>query len=265
MSYYITKKVHPWLYTIYDPIGVYSYLIAGKNSALIYDTCHGIAPLHEAIANVCSLPYEVVLSHGHWDHTGGAYQFNEVWLHPGDNELCLRHFSKSTRSSIVDFYGKQIKEEFAYDFDDAKYINNTKEAKLKPLSHGQIFDLGGITVEIVPMEGHTAGSVGVLIKEHKLLLNGDAANGHCWMFLEDSLHMSVYINMLKQVSKLDFNNFIMSHSETIYPKSEFEKYIAVAENIDINKSEPYSYKFDQLGGYFYEENGVGIVFDPKRA
>ena len=263
MSYYTTKKIQPWLYTIYDPLGVYCYLIVGQNRALLYDTGHGIAPLDYAISKVCDLPYDVVLSHGHWDHTGGAYQFGDVWLNPGDNELCLRHFTEATRASIAHMYEEQIRKS-GIDFDGEKYIHNSNVVNLKPLEHGQIFDLGGVTVEIVPMEGHTAGSVGVLICEHKLLLTGDAANGHCWMFLEDSLHMSVYIAMLKRLKKLDFDTFIMSHSERTYPKADIGKYIKVAENIDFDKSTPYDYKFDTLGGYLYEEGGVGIVFDPKR-
>jgi len=264
MGYYTTKKIQPWLYTIYDPLGVYCYLIVGKNRALLYDTGHGIAPLDMAVAQICDLPYDVVLSHGHWDHTGGAYQFGEVWLHPGDDELCLRHFSETTRCIIADMYDEQIGGNMALDFDREQYIHHTNDVKLKPLKHGQIFDLGGVSVEIVPMEGHTAGSVGALIREHNLLLTGDATNGHCWMFLEDSLHMSVYIEMLKRLNKLNFDTFIMSHSELVYPKSDIEKYIKVAENIDLDKSTPYDYKFDVLGGYLYEEGDVGIVFDPRR-
>jgi len=264
MSYYTTKKIQPWLYTIYDPLGVYCYLIVGKSRALLYDTGHGVAPLDEAVSKICDLPYDVVLSHGHWDHTGGAYQFGEVWLHPGDNELCLRHFTETARCLIADMYKEQIGKDIVFDFDRKEYIHCNNDVRLLPLEHDQIFDLGGVTVEIVPMEGHTAGSVGVLIREHKLLLTGDAANSHCWMFLEDCLHMSAYITMLKRLKNLDFDTFLMSHSEITYPKSDIEKYIRVAENIDFDKSTPYDYKFDILGGYLYEEDDVSIVFDPKR-
>jgi len=264
MNYYKIEKIQPWLYTIYDPLGVYCYLIVGENKALLYDTCHGIAPLGDAISQICNLPVDVVLSHGHWDHTGGAYRFEEVWLHPGDNELCLRHFNEDTRRSIADMYIEQLGEKNPYKFDREKYISISRNPKLKPLEHGQVFDLGGVTVEVVPMEGHTAGSVGVLVREHKLLLVGDATNGSCWMFLEDCLHMDIYIAMLKRNLDLDFNAFYMSHSELLYPKSDFIKYINVAENIDFSKSTPYGYKFEQLGGYSYEQDGVSIVFDPNR-
>ena len=227
MSYYKVNKLHPWLYSIYDPKNVFCYLIAGQKSALLFDTGYGNAPLDDAICQVCSLPYEVVLSHGHWDHVDGAYQFEEKWIHPADVELA----------------GPNL-------------------GKLKMLEHGQIFDLGGLTVEVIPMEGHTAGSIGLLIHEHRLLLDADAANYHMWMFLNECLDVSVYINMLKRVRELDFDTFIVGHSDLERPKSDFDKYLTVAENFDYDKSTPYD-AMPGIPGRMYEEGDVSIILKPK--
>jgi len=228
MNHYKLTKLHPWLYSIYDPKNVFCYLIVGEKRALLFDTCYGDAPLCDAISQVCDLPYEVVLSHGHWDHVDGAYQFDEKWIHPADVELA----------------GKNV-------------------GKLKMLEYGQVFDLGGLTVEVVPMEGHTAGSVGLLIREHRLLLDADAANYHMWMFLNECLHVDVYINMLKRVRELDFDTFIVGHSDLQRPKSDFDKYLAVAMNFDYGKSTPYP-AFPELGGRMYEEGDVSIILKPER-
>ena len=228
MSHYKINKLHPWLYSIYDPKNVFCYLIVGQKSALLFDTCYGDAPLDDAIRQVCSLPYEVVLSHGHWDHVDGAYQFEEKWIHPAD----------------VDLAGPNV-------------------GKLKMLEHGQLFDLGGLTVEVVPMEGHTAGSVGLLIREHRLLLDADAANYHMWMFLNECLDVGVYINMLKRVRERDFDTFIVGHSDLERPKSDFDKYIAVAENFDYGKTTSYP-SFPELGGRMYEEGDVSIILKPEK-
>jgi len=280
MSYYTVKQIYPWLYSIYDPQDVFCYLILGEKSALLYDTTYGIAPLDEAVRQVCALPYEVVLSHGHIDHVNGAFQFEETWIHPGDYELCLRHTSKTARRKIVEKLGEThnvsdpnpLKEPLPLDmvnannnpagFDGDKFIAQGA-GNLKMLQEGQIFDLGGLTVEVVPMEGHTAGSIGLLIREHKVLLDSDAANYHIWMFLEESLDMSVYIAMLKRVKALDFDTFFVGHSDVERPKSDFDKYIAVAENIDVSKSVPYG-AMVELGGLMYEEGDVAVIFNPER-
>ncbi|MCL1786657.1 MAG: MBL fold metallo-hydrolase [Defluviitaleaceae bacterium] len=280
MSYYSVKKIYPWLYSIYDPQDVFCYLIVGEKSALLYDTAYGIAPLDEAVRQVCGRPYEVVLSHGHIDHVNGAFQFKEKWISPRDHELCLRHTSKTARRKIVEKLGEThnvadanpLKEPLPLEmvnpdnnpagFNGDDFITQGA-GRLKMLQDGQIFDLGGLTVEVIPMEGHTAGSIGLLVREHKVLLDSDAANYHMWMFLNESLDMDTYIAMLKRVKQLDFDTFFVGHSDTERPKSDFDKYIAIAENIDVAKSKPYS-AMTELGGRIYEADGVGIVFNPQR-
>lgn len=255
MSYYTVNKIYPWLYSIFDPRQVFCYLIVGEKSALLYDTAYGVGCLDEAIRAVCDLPYEVVLSHGHIDHVNGASQFDEVWIHPGDVELCLRHSSEEFRRNIAENCNVP-------GFDEEKYIS-AGVGNLKTLAEGKIFDLGGLTVEVISMEGHTLGSIGLLIHEHKILLDSDAANYHIWMFLEESLDMNVYIAMLKRMKELDFDTFFVGHSDQERPKSDFDKYIAVAENIDVEKSVPYE-AMPELGGYLYTEGDVSVVFNPKK-
>ena len=263
-KYYHIEQISPSFYTIYDPLGVYSYLIVGTQKALLFDTGHGIAPLHDVITSVCSLPYDVVLSHGHWDHCAGAYQFDKVWLHPADKDLCLRQFHKETRNKIASMYHEEISKN-APDFDLEAYLNidALKQPTLLALEHGQVFELGDISVEIIAMDGHTAGSIGILIREMKHLLTGDAANKHTWMFLEDSLPVHIYIDMLKRVSNLDFETMQMSHDKAIFPKSDIGKYLQVAQHIDMEKASPYDYNYETLGGYLFEEDGFGIVFNPN--
>jgi len=278
--YYTVKKIYPWLYSIYDPQWVFCYLIVGEKHALLYDTAYGIAPLDEAVRSVTDLPYEVVLSHGHIDHVNGAYQFDKVWIHPGDYELCLRHASKTARRKIVEKMEAAhnvsdpdpLKEPLPLDMVNPNYNPadfNADEwimqgaGNLKMLPDNKIFDLGGLTVEIVPMEGHTAGSVGLLIREHRVLLDSDAANHHIWMFLEESQDMCVYINMLKRVKELPFDTFFVGHQDDERPKSHFDKYITAAENIDMEKSIPYD-TMVELGGRLYKEGEFEVVFNPKK-
>jgi glyoxylase-like metal-dependent hydrolase (beta-lactamase superfamily II) len=114
------------------------------------------------------------------------------------------------------------------------------------------------------MEGHTQGSVGLIVKEHKVLFNSDAANPTVWMFLEESLPIPDYIKMLERVNQLDFNTFYIGHSNEERPKSEHFKYAKVASNIDMAKSNPYNRKLGDISGYWYEEDGIGIAFNPER-
>ena len=263
MKYYTVKQIYPWLYSICGPVRVYCYLLVGEKSALLFDTGYGIAPLDEAIREVCDLPYEVVLGHGHGDHTNGAYQFKSAWIHPEDITLCKRQTSRTARRKIIADAAERLPHGFLTDFDEESYINSGA-GNLQALQEGQIFDLGGLTARVVPMEGHTAGSIGLFIPEHRVLIDSDSANQHMWMFLDESLSVSDYISMLERTIRLDFDTFFYGHGDSPKEKSEFARYIEVARNIDTKKSEKYE-GMPWLNGLLYQEDdGVGIIYRESR-
>jgi glyoxylase-like metal-dependent hydrolase (beta-lactamase superfamily II) len=262
------KEIYPWLYSIYDPQDVFCYLAVGKQRALLFDTGYGIGSLPSAVSEITDKPLYVVLGHGHIDHANGAYQFEEAWLDEKDFELCRLHTSENFRRTIV----KGLKENrvaLPDGFDPEAYIK-AGTGNLKKLEPGRVFSLGDLNIEVVGMEGHTAGSIGLLAREHKVLLDSDSANPHVWMFLNESLPLSQYIAMLERVAKLDFDTFFVGHSDIPIPKSYFQKFINAASHASVEKSEPYWISpdliamFPDLKGFLYREDGVEIVFSEAK-
>jgi len=253
-----TEEINKELYLIKDPLGVNMYLITGEKRALLFDTGYGVGNIPEAIKSITSKPLTVVLGHGHIDHANGAHQFDEVLLHEGDYDLFEDNTSPETRGFILN----NLKEANLELGCDGNKWRNEPICDLIPLAAGRIFDLGGLSVEVIDMAGHTGGSVGLLIKEMRILLDSDSANEHCWMFLEQSLPVREYISMLKRVKELDFDTFYTAHSDIPHPKSDFDKYIKVAENAAIEKSEPYDSRWT-TEAYIYSEDGVSIVISER--
>jgi len=204
---------------------------------------------------------DVVLGHGHLDHANGAYQFDSAWLNEADFKLCRLHTSKRYRREVLRLikeYGIALPDDFNID----KYLKGGT-GKLKKLDNGKIFDLGDLHVEIIGMGGHTAGSIGILAKEPKVLLTSDSATPQVWMFIKEALPIKEYIAMLERVVQLDFDNFISGHTDKIMPKSDFYKYIKVARNLSVEKSVPFKYH-PELKGLLYSEDGVEIVFSEAK-
>jgi len=262
MNYYTVKQIYSWLYSIRDPDNVFCYLAVGDKSALLYDTAYGIGSLPDVIREITDKPVTVALGHGHVDHANGAYQFNEAWLHENDFKLCNLHTSEAFRRNIaadVIKSGAPLPE----GFNAEAYAKAGKDLQLKKLEIGQIFDLGGLYMETVAMEGHTAGSAGLLARKQRVLLTSDAANPHIWMFLQESLPIAQYIAMLERVKELDFDVFFIGHSDQPMLKSEIDKFISVARNASVEKSSPYK-TFPELNGFLYQEGDTGIVFSEEK-
>jgi glyoxylase-like metal-dependent hydrolase (beta-lactamase superfamily II) len=261
MSYYKVKEIYPWLFSIQDPQNVFCYLALGNEKALLFDTVYGIGSLPLAVKEITDKPVYVVLGHGHLDHANGACQFEEAWLHEADFELCRLHTSEEYRRTALN----QLKESAAAlpgDFDPDVYLK-AGTGNLKKLDAGRVFDLGGLHIEVVGMGGHTAGSIGILAQEHKVLLTSDSATPQVWMFKIESLSVKEYIEMLERVVQLDFDVFITGHTDEVMPKSDFNKYINAARHLSVEKSVPFKYH-PELKGLLYREDGVEIVFSEAK-
>ena len=232
-AYYRVKEIYPWLYSLYDPADVYCYLVIGNERALLFDTAYGIGSLPDAISTITDKPVTVVLGHGHIDHANGAYQFDEAWLHEDDFALCRLHTSPQYRRYVMNGRNSSSLPD---GFSISDYVN-AGAGNLQKLEGGELFDLGGLTMEVIPMEGHTAGSIGLLAREHRVLLDSDSANPYVWMQLEESLPVRSYITMLERTMQLDFNTFYTGHSEEAMPKSHFQNFIDVARNASPANSE----------------------------
>jgi len=260
MDYYKVNQIYPWLYSIKDPQNVFCYLAVGNESALLFDTVYGIDSLPGTIKKITDKPVCVVLGHGHLDHSNGACQFEEAWAREEDFEVCRRDTTEEVRRATL----KELKEcgvALPEDFDPEVYVKGGA-GNLKKLPVGKVFDLGGLHLEVIGMGGHTAGSVGLLVKEHRVLLVSDSANTQTWIFRLESLPVKQYIAMLERVVKLDFDTFFMGHSDEPMLKSYFQKFINAARHASIEKAEPFPI-YPELKGFIYKEDGVEIVISER--
>ena len=262
MSFYTIKTIYPWLHSIIDPLSTCMYLLTGGKRALLYDTGYGIAPIMPVVRQITDLPLDVVLGHGHHDHVNGACQFDEVWIHEADKVLCLRHASRTARRRVLERMevgGVAL----PGDFEPEAYINRSIN-ELRDLKIGQVFDLGGLSAEVVGMEGHTAGSVGLLVRQKQTLLVSDAATPIMYMCLDESAPIDDYIAMLERTAALPFDTFFWGHEDKpMLKKDWFEKFANTAKNISVEKSEPFNASYG-IKGLLYKGEEAVILFRPDK-
>lgn len=256
-EFYNINEIIEGVYHIIDLNKICCTLIVGEEKALLFDTGYGIGDLKQVVEAITDLPIIVVNSHGHLDHMGGNYQFNQIHIHEEDISLMKGILLSNKRKLTVDNYRNNIG--IPKDFKEEEYVGRDYNIDFIPVNEGEIFNLGGYELEVVYSKGHTAGCISLIERKNKLLLSGDMILQHVWMFLEESKKMSEYIESLKKLSELEVNIILTSHSSEPYSKELLNKLIHCVNNIDISQSEPYFNEAYPYKAFMYSEGGKTFV------
>lgn len=221
---YTVRQLYPGIYRIGNSM-VFMDLIVGDHHALLFDTGYGFGDLKKLVRSITDKPLYVVNSHGHVDHACGNEQFGIAYIHAEDITLCREHNGRQMRMAELETA------EVPVDFCLEEYLN-LGTGKLMPVGEGHIFDLGGMTLEVIHLPGHTAGSIGLWCPENRLLWVGDAMNCFVWLFLPEARSLGTYISSLHNAAALPFTHMIQSHEPEPVPKERLWDYLDLAENLD---------------------------------
>ena len=171
---YTAEKITDIITRIRMPGNVFAYIAEGTERAAVIDTGFGLGPFREyAEERLQGKPYDLILTHGHLDHAGGAAQFDQVYMNLRDLEVARAHTEKKLRAGFMKGSGLE--------FEDSDLADQKGEG-YTPLQYGQTFDLGNEVLEIVNLGGHTPGSIGILFTEERILLAGDACCSFTLLF-----------------------------------------------------------------------------------
>lgn len=267
MEFFASEKISPSTTKITDVTGVAMFLVEGSEKAVLIDTATGAGDLKAYVDTLTDKPLEVILTHGHCDHAGGAAPFDKVYLHPADWELVKHHASMDTKVEYVGF-STPVKVDLA-DFAPER------TAGYLPLTDGQIFDLGGVTLEVIHVQGHTQGMVCILNREERSILFGDACNPSVFLWDEESSCVEDYRDSLLAFKKQEdrYDTVYLSHGPTTIDKAVLDGVIEVCEEIlaDTNDWEPFEFLGHALRIAKKTENmlrtdgGLGnIVYNPDK-
>lgn len=154
------------------------FVIVGEERALVLDSGTGIGDLRGVIENrITDKPYDVVLTHNHGDHIGGAGFFETVWIHEADSDWSDLPVPPTLdgRKNYARLISGREDKHYAYNI-ETDIVEWTKEPIKKILKDGQVFDLGGRKVTIYHCPGHTKGECVAIDDKSKVLFISDACN-----------------------------------------------------------------------------------------
>lgn len=193
------SEVHP-VYTN-DPLNM--YLLLGSHNALLIDTGCGLYPLKPIVDNLIDKRKLIVInSHTHWDHILGNQEFGEVYVHENEATIISKPYDvsyfKDSPNAIINRYSKHN-----FLIPPAKIIKRLKDK--------DIFDLGGIKVQVIHTPGHSPGSICLLTSKGELFTSDVAYYGD--QFLPTQIQFPLVLNTLFKLINLCQNQGIVE----LYP------------------------------------------------
>jgi glyoxylase-like metal-dependent hydrolase (beta-lactamase superfamily II) len=151
-----------------------SYLIAGRDRAVVFDAGPGLRDLAPVVAGLTQLPVTFVPSHLHYDHVGGARGFERVAL------IDLPALREQAPDGV-------LRPRFA------QHLGALEGIPARPIeidewwAPGSVVELGGRALEVWQTPGHTPESASLLDRARGLLFSGDFLYpGELYAFLPGS-------------------------------------------------------------------------------
>ena len=184
---------------------VISYLIAGEDKALLFDTGAGIRNIRDVAQKLTDKEILVVNSHAHFDHVGNNHLFDEVIVY-SDNRAMDR-LRRGYAAIELEPHAKPglFEPGYAEEFHSPGY--SIPPCNPIGVGDGHIIELGGRDIRIMHTPGHSPDSIMLLDEGNKMLFTGDSYYpGHLYAHFEGEFYgnsdIEVYADSMERVSRL---------------------------------------------------------------
>lgn len=227
MEFFHAEKLTPHVTRISGIITEYMYLIEGSEHALLIDTGCGAGNIRTFVDSLTSLPVTTVITHGHYDHAGGAGWFEDVWISPEELIPTAIHYDRVLTFEKLHTWHPELCQT------DMAPMLCPESCTIHALTPGHRFSLGGITVEAIPCPGHTPDTYCMLIEEERLLLTGDACHTISYLFFDSALSIEEYRECLLTLKKEEsrWDSLLLSHPVGAAPKCMIDEVLRLCDEI----------------------------------
>lgn len=138
-------------------------VIVGDLGSVIWDTLARPQDMDGVGELTRGLPLSVIYSHGDWDHVLGTCGLHRPWNDVIAHQDCAQRFLEELPNTL-----REKKEGSPGTYDGVQLV-----APTRTFQNTLRLDLGGVTLEIHSLQGHTSDSVVGFVPEWGVLLAGD--------------------------------------------------------------------------------------------
>jgi glyoxylase-like metal-dependent hydrolase (beta-lactamase superfamily II) len=184
--------------------------VEGRDFDLVIDTGMGLNPLRPYLARHTDRPVKALVTHCHFDHSGGLHEFGCRLGHPAEADILAR-----PANAQVVYSGDWLKIGIV---DPHRHPDYSPEAfRITPapltgyLDEGDVIDLGDRAFRVLHLPGHSPGSIALWDVKARVLFTGDVLyDGE----LLDNLYHSdpaLYRLSLERLMQIDAEAFHAGH------------------------------------------------------
>lgn len=151
---------------------VHSYLLIGKNNALLIDTGLGIGNIKKEVGKLTSLPIIVVTTHIHWDHIGGHALFNIIYVYKDEADWLKNGIGIPLNVVKKNIMARPFTKQppAGFNIDNYKiYTGNPSRI----LNDNDIIDIGSRKIRVIHTPGHSPGHICLFEEDRGYLYTGD--------------------------------------------------------------------------------------------
>jgi glyoxylase-like metal-dependent hydrolase (beta-lactamase superfamily II) len=208
VSWFQAREVHPGVWLVAEPSHVNTWLVAGRERAVLLDTGLGIAPIRPVAERLTDRPVSVLNTHSHFDHIGGNHEFTDIAIHELGAPALEHEVPRALLADYLDYTRRLLGAADGYRrADGALFHLLTPDSDPRPLPagfdpacwripasratstlrDGDRVDLGGRALTVLHTPGHSPDSICLLDERNGLLFAADTINtGPIYAQLPDS-------------------------------------------------------------------------------
>ncbi len=208
------------------------FLFCGKEKAALIDTGMNVPDAKNIAMGLTDLPLLLINTHADPDHISGNAAFEEAYMSPDEEE---------------------------------NYRRNGGKGNIIPVKEGDSIDLGGRTLRIIDIPGHTPGSIAILDVENRILISGDSVeDGNVFMF-GPGRDLDRYIESMKHLKGFEdlFDEIYAMHGSFPVKPDLIEKLIEGAQQIKDEDAEGKVVDVFGTNAVFFKFPYAGFLCDTK--
>ncbi|MDG6882441.1 Metallo-beta-lactamase superfamily [Phocoenobacter uteri] len=223
-DYYIVGQLDEQTYAISEPKNNWyyntSYLLLGKDKALLFDTGYGSVAnkdIMPVVKKLTDLPVITMYSHFHLDHIANIEKQDNVWI---IDLPYLRERAKDNKLTLT------TSETLLFDPPTV-----TVSKWIKP---NEIIDLGDRKVQVLNMTGHTTESTVLFDEKYKQLFTGDLFYDPRldYVDLHDDTKADLLVNSTEKLVATYNDNYVFNGAHG-FPK---QSYTTLTKYLDFLKA-----------------------------